>query len=125
MHIIVRSLAENEVTLVGGRRLFATYAKTRAEREISAHAAWVKRAILQVAPGEARRLDLEYQTGGVWTGNSFVASAKQPHPPGILDSELVWDDHREGKNWVHVGGLARELGISVHEIKKGLDEAKH
>ena len=124
MHSIIRAVTENEVTLPGGRRLFATYAKSKGERAIGAHAAWVKRAVLQVCPGEGQRLDMEYQTGGVWTGSSFVASAKQPCPAGAPDNEVVWDDHKEGKYWVQAGALARELGITMEEIKRGLEEAK-
>ena len=104
--------------------MFATYAKTKAERDIAGHASWVKRAVAEISPQSVRELDVEYRTGGVWMGSSFVASATNPHPPGVADQDLLWDDHRLGKAWVHVGGLARELGVSGEALGKCLEEAR-
>ena len=122
MHGIIRALADNDITLPGGRKLFATFSKTKAERDIAAHAAWIKRTIHGIAPQAVSKLDIEYATGGVWAGNSFVASAKQPPPPGIGAEDLKWDETRGGKHWVHVAGLARELGMSEAVIRDGLEE---
>ncbi|CAE7284848.1 unnamed protein product [Symbiodinium necroappetens] len=113
MHDIIRAVSDNEVTLAGGKKLFATYAKNKQERDIASHAAWIKRTVAAIAPGEVQRLDLEYSTGGAWIGTSFVGSAKQPLPPGLGAKDVVWDETKEGKHWVHVEGLARELGVSA------------
>ena len=124
MHAVVRAVADAEVVLGSGKRMFATYAKTKAERDIAGHASWVKRAVAEISPQSVRELDVEYRTGGVWMGSSFVASATNPHPPGVADQDLLWDDHRLGKAWVHVGGLARELGVSGEALGKCLEEAR-
>ena len=122
---MIRALAENDIKLAGGKRLFATFAKSKAERAIGAHAAWIKRAVATVCGQDAAlRLDVEYSTGSVWAGNSFVGSAKQPHPPGLPQSELAWDEEKGEKHWVHVGGLARELGVAATEIQRGLRETQ-
>ena len=124
MHAVVRAVADAEVVLGSGKRMFATYAKTKAERDIAGHASWVKRAVAGINPQSVRELDVEYRTGGVWMGSSFVASATNPHPPGVADQDLLWDDHRMGKAWVHVGGLARELGVSCEALGKCPEEAR-
>ena len=125
MHGIIRALADNEVVLGGGKRLFATFAKSKAERDVASHAAWLKRAITSIAPQAVPRLDLEYSTGGVWAGACFAASAKQPPPPGLRADDLLWDDTKGGKYWIHVEGLARELGLSAAAIRQGLEEARN
>ena len=125
MHTIIRALAENEVVLGGGKRLFATFAKSKGERDIAAHAAWVKRAVTAIAPQVVARLDLEYSTGGVWAGHSFTASAKQPPPPGLSADDLLWDESKGGKHWIHVEGLARELGLSAAAIKQSLEDVRN
>ncbi|CAE7292934.1 pol [Symbiodinium necroappetens] len=117
MHGIIRSLADNEILLPGEKKLFATFAKSRAERDIAGHAALVKRTIHGLAPQAAHKLDIEYASGGVWAGQSFVASARQPPPPGVAPGSLVWDENKGGKWWIHVAGLARELGLSEAAIK--------
>ncbi|CAE7344140.1 pol [Symbiodinium sp. CCMP2592] len=109
MHTVIRSLADNEIKLSGGKQLFATFAKSKEERIISGHAAWVKRAVVEVCGLDtARGLDIEYTTGSVWLGNSFVASAKTPHPPGIASQELLWDDDKSESHWIHVGSAYRD-----------------
>ncbi|CAE7394886.1 NLRC3 [Symbiodinium necroappetens] len=112
MHDIIRAVSDNSVLLPGGKKLFATYAKSKPERDIASHAAWVKRAVAAIAPSEVQRLDMEYSTGGVWIGPSFVGSAKQPLPPGVAAADVLWDETKGGKHWIHVDGLARELGVS-------------
>ncbi|CAE7333489.1 pol [Symbiodinium necroappetens] len=123
MHGIIRALADNEIILAGGKKLFATFAKSKAERDIASHAAWIKRTIHGLAPQAVQRLDIEYATGGVWAGHSFVASAKQPPPPGVAGGDLLWDETKGGKHWIHVSALARELGLSEAAIRDGLEEA--
>ena len=122
MHDIIRAVSDNNVVLAGGKKLFATYAKSKPERDIASHSAWVKRAVAALVPGEVQRLDMEYSTGGVWIGPSFVTSAKQPLPPGVASSDVLWDETKGGKHWVHVDGLARELGVSSQALRQGLED---
>ncbi|CAE7255020.1 X-element\ORF2 [Symbiodinium sp. CCMP2456] len=117
MHKIVQAVAENEVKLPGGRRLFATYAKTKEEREIAGHSAWIKRMVADVAPGKLDQLDLEYSSGGAWLGQSFVASAKVPLPPGLHPDDIVWDEDKDSRPWVWISGLAKELGVPGQTIR--------
>ncbi|CAE7232723.1 unnamed protein product, partial [Symbiodinium sp. CCMP2456] len=98
MHRVVRALAENQVHLQGGKKMFATYARSKQEREMASHASWVRRAVHNLDADKVALLDLEYQTGGVWAGNSFVASAKQPCPPGVAPSDLIINEDKVGRS---------------------------
>ncbi|CAE7779377.1 Zdhhc3, partial [Symbiodinium sp. CCMP2456] len=117
LHQVVQCIADNEVKLPGGRKLFATYAKTREEREIASHAAWLKRTILHVAPRKIDLLDLEYATGGGWIGQSFVASAKVPVPPGLHPEDMLFDEDKDNRPWIWVSGIAKELGLPAATIR--------
>ena len=73
MHEVIRGIAENNVWLTGGKKLFAMWSKTKGEREVASHASWVKRSVLRVAPDCVETLDLEYTSRSAWMGSSFVA----------------------------------------------------
>ena len=92
MHEIITSLATNRVQIPPtGRKMFATYSKSRSERAISNHAGWVKRAMQSLGQGVVDLLDVEYNTGTCWMGTSIVASATRPTPPGAAE-EGLWRD---------------------------------
>ena len=125
MHSIIKCVSDNQVRVTGGRRLFATWSKTKMERAIASHAAWVKRVVVQLDERQVPNLDLEYATGTAWMGDHMVASATRPLPPGTAPHHIVYNEEAQkvGKGpWVHVQHLASELGKDPEMVKQMLDQ---
>ena len=81
MHEIILGLANGAVQIPNsGKRMFATYSKTRSERAVANHAGWIKRTMTSFGSQHAELLDVEYSTGSCWLGDSLVSSATRPLP---------------------------------------------
>ena len=124
MHQVIMGLAKTHVAIPEGRRLFATYSKSRAERAIAGHAGWLKRTLTAMGAEYAGLLDLEYATGTCWVGTSIVASATRPSEPGVDERHLIRDEVEGNKVWVNVVALANELGRPQREMVRMLEEHK-
>ena len=125
MHEVIVGLASSRVSIPPtGKRMFATYSKSKAERAISNHAGWIKRAMLRLGQGVADLLDVEYNTGTCWMGQSLVASATRPTVPGCDEKGLLREEVEGHKVWVDILALARESKSSQREIEQALEEAR-
>ena len=125
MHDIITSLATARVPIPPtGRKMFATYSKSRAERAVSNHAGWIKRAMGAIGQGVVDQLDVEYNTGTCWMGDSMVASASRPCPPGLAEAGLMRDEVEGNKTWIDLTAIARESRTPYQEIAKALEEAR-
>ncbi|CAE7460434.1 pol [Symbiodinium sp. CCMP2456] len=111
----------NTVAIPHGKTLFATYSKTRAERAVAAHAAWVKRSLSTLGQDVASLLDVEYNTGTCWIGGSTVASATRPSEPGVHEKHLMRDENEGHKTWVDIEAIARETKHPHKDILRALE----
>ena len=122
MHRVVLGVASARATTSHGKKFWCTYSKTKAERDVASHAAWVKRAMASQGQGLVDRLDVEYATGTVWMGESMVASAKRHAPVQADPNGMLYDERMVSRPWVDVVALSRESGLT-QEVLKGLLES--
>ena len=125
MHEVILALAAAKVSIPpSGRKMFATYSKSKSERAISNHAAWIKRGMLRLGQGVADQLDIEYATGTCWMGQSLVASATRPTQPGCDEKGLLREESEGHKVWVDIASIAKESGGRYQEVAQALEEAR-
>ena len=125
MHAVILGLANGSVQVPNsGKRMFATYSKTRSERMIANHAGWIKRTMGSLGAHFADQLDVEYNSGTCWLGNSMVSSAVRPVPTGSDEKGIIKEDIEGNHMWVDTTALSRETSVQVKEIKKALDSHK-
>ncbi|CAE7907718.1 unnamed protein product, partial [Symbiodinium microadriaticum] len=123
MHEVILGLASSKVPIPPtGRRMFATYSKSKAERAVSNHAGWIKRAVLGLGQGVADLLDVEYNTGTCWMGQSLVGSATRPTQPGCDEKGLLREEVEGHKVWVDIGAIARESKVDKKVVERALEE---
>ena len=82
MFKVLSSIMDSEFKTSAGKKLWANVSKTKQQREIGGHCAWLKRALISLSPDIAAQLDMEYATGSAWLGASMTGSATLPVPPG-------------------------------------------
>ncbi|CAE7439943.1 unnamed protein product [Symbiodinium sp. CCMP2592] len=86
----------------GERYLFAAMSQSPERRKRAQLAGKVKRLIIEEG-GDIRRIDVEYGTANLWYNSIKVASGVTSPPDGASV---------EKAGWVHLGTLARQIGIS-------------
>ncbi|CAE7776695.1 unnamed protein product [Symbiodinium sp. CCMP2456] len=117
MHELVATVAEAKPHTSQKKRMWISYSRTKAEREIAAHCAWVKRTLASFNQELLHHLDAEYNTGTVWLGEAVVASTTRTPPEGLPEGALLWDDKRVGiKPWINIDGIARFSGITQADL---------
>ena len=125
IHEVIVGLASSKVPIPPtGRRMFATYSKSKAERAVSNHAGWIKRAMLSLGQGVADLLDVEYNTGTCWMGQSLVGSATRPTEPGCDEKGLLREEVEGHKVWVDIGAIVRESKVDQKGVEKALEDAR-
>ena len=121
---IITSLADAEPLTSHGKRMWCSYSRTKAERDVSSHASWVKRALNHLEAGLDTALDIEFPTGTVWCGDSMVASATKSPLCTMQEEDVLWDDRLVSRPWIHVAALAKELRKSSAELRRALEDMK-
>ncbi|CAE7244982.1 dis32 [Symbiodinium sp. CCMP2592] len=86
----------------GQRYFFAAMSQSPERRKRAQLAGKVKRLIIEEG-GDVRRIDVEYGTANLWYNSIKVASGVTSAPEGASV---------EKSGWVHLGSLARQIGIS-------------
>ena len=124
MHSIIMALAEASIIIPNAKKLFATYSKTREERDIASHASWIKRVVAAVDPSMAGQVDIEYNTGTVWMGDSMIASATRPLAPGADKQHMLMAEDEGKQGWVDVKALAKESKTPEAKLKHILEECR-
>ncbi|CAE7801742.1 pol [Symbiodinium sp. CCMP2592] len=114
---VITGLADSQPLTSHGKKMWCSYSRTKAERDVSGHASWVKRAINLLEQGLSSSLDIEFSTGTVWCGDSMVASATKAPPVVVQESDVMWDDRLVTNPWIHVAALARETRKDVAHLE--------
>ena len=122
MHKIILALTDAAIIIPQAKKLFATYSKTREEREIAGHASWVKRSVASIDTDLAGQVDIEYSTGTVWLGDSMIASATRPMVPGSDKDSMILPEEDDKRGWIDLKALAKETKNSQPRLKQALDE---
>ena len=123
MQLVCRAFFESEVTGKQGKRLWCNWSKSRLERAHSGHAAMVKRVIGEVDRVKLLELEMEWGQGSVWTHSNLVASSREPPPPGIPSSDLIYKETLAGKAWINVAQAATDLRIDRGVLQQKLEAA--
>ena len=123
MHSVVLGLANAKVPIPPtGRKLFATYSKTRCERAVAGHASWVKRTMASFGQDYVDFLDIEYNTGTCWMGSSLISSATRPMSPGVDTAGVIVEDVEGYKMWIDTKAIAKEGKLPAKDIRKAFEE---
>ena len=123
MHAVVLGLANAKVPIPPtGRKLFATYSKTKGERAVAGHASWVKRTMTSFGQDFSEGLDIEYNSGTCWMGASLISSATRPIPPGCDNSGIIADEVEGYKMWIDTRAIAKESKIPAKDIAEAFEE---
>ncbi|CAE7504171.1 ANKRD50 [Symbiodinium sp. CCMP2456] len=119
MHEIVSGVAEAKPFTSHKRRLWASYSKSKTEREIASHCSWLKRTLASFNRELLNHVDAEYGTGTVWLGDSVVASATRTLPENTSEDGVLWDDNKPGRRpWIWIEGIAKFSGITAVGIQE-------
>ncbi|CAE6972032.1 DHX57 [Symbiodinium sp. CCMP2592] len=121
---IVTSLAEAAPMTSHNKKMWCSFSRTKAERDVSGHASWLKRAVGLIDKSLVSNLDVEFSTGTVWCGESMVASATKSPPSGVPDADVMWDEGLVARPWIWVPALARELGRDESHLRQAIEETK-
>ena len=124
MHEVLQTITQAKATTSHGKKMWVSFSKSKQERDISSHCGWLKRTLASFGQEVVDRLDVEYSSGTSWFGEYMVASANRAPPGGISDSDMVWDDKKVCRPWIHVSLLAKATGISQVDLRSALDEFK-
>ena len=124
MHRVLRALAESDVKLPDGRKLWCSFSKTPEERAHGAHASWVKRAVAAVDQAKLPVLDVEWPSGSVWAGEFLIASSTKPVPPSVDVRQVVINDDAASKPWVDCLHAGQEIGCTTTAFREALDSCK-
>ena len=103
------------------KKLWASYSKSKSERDTAAHCSWIKRTLAEVADARLGLLDCEYGTGTVWLGDSLVGSVTRDIPPGTESPDVILNTRDGTRGWINVKHLAREAGITEQAMRDGLE----
>ncbi|CAE7264184.1 DHX57 [Symbiodinium sp. CCMP2592] len=122
MHTVLMGVTEAKAQTSHGKRMWSSYSKSKAQRDISSHCSWVKRSLASFNQELVGHLDLEYGSGTAWLGEYMVASVSRPPPGGVDESEMLWDDRLVARPWIHLGAIARVSGVSTVDLRNGFRE---
>ncbi|CAE7494044.1 ANKRD50, partial [Symbiodinium microadriaticum] len=128
MHSVI--MAENRVPIPpAGRRMFATYSKSKSERAIAGHASWIKRTMARFGQGYVDQMDIEFNSGSVWIGHkvwvdvsAIAKESKLPYQEAgpSPTSQHLWDFDIRAWN---IGGVD-EMAVPQALRDAGLSETE-
>ncbi|CAE7487330.1 jockey\pol [Symbiodinium sp. CCMP2592] len=121
MHRIVVAFSKGGLSTKAGGRAWCSYSKTKQERAKGSHAGWIKRAVSELKPEVAADLEIEWQSGSVWLEDTLLGSSDLPVPPGTDMRGVLVNEDQEGKPWVSVKLLARDLKLKDKDVKQALE----
>ncbi|CAE7195220.1 unnamed protein product [Symbiodinium sp. CCMP2592] len=122
MYGVLSGLMDGGLTTSAGKRLWAAVSKSKEQREIGGHCAWLKRALGTFSADLAGQLDLEYSSGSSWLGASMTGSATLPIPPGT-DMRHIFVDERSGsKPWFDLKALKTETKLGTQQLRDALQQ---
>ena len=122
MHEVLQGISQAKAVTSHGKKMWVSFSKSKQERDVSNHCGWLKRSLASFGQEVVDRLDLEYSSGTSWYGEYQVASATRAPPGGVEDTEMVWDDKKICRPWIHVSLLAKATGISQVDLRSALEE---
>ncbi|CAE7819302.1 DHX57, partial [Symbiodinium sp. CCMP2456] len=121
MHEIVSGVAAAKPFTSHQRRMWATYSKTKQQRDVAGHCSWTKRTLASFNKELLQHIDAEYGTGTIWLGDKVVASVARAPPQGTEGEAMLWDDDKPGtRPWVDLGAIAKFSGISMVDLKAAI-----
>ena len=120
LHNIISAFNKTAPKNSSGNRIWTSFSKTQQERKKGAHANWIKRLLKHLNVDEAHAaVDVEHSTGSAWLGATKVAGS------GHVDKDDLYVDDKDGDRlWLHVGGIARELGTATAEVDRAVQETR-
>ncbi|CAE7294337.1 unnamed protein product [Symbiodinium sp. CCMP2592] len=111
MHKVLTTVNSADARTSAGKKLWCSYSKTRAERQMGGHCSWIKRSLGAISDDLAQSVDLEYSTGSAWLGESLIASVARQPGNGANSHEMITIPSEDtGPQWVDLGALAKESG---------------
>ena len=124
MHDVLQALLQAKPVTSHGKKMWVALSRSKQERDVSGHCSWLKRTLASFGQSHVDGLDVEYSSGTSWMGDHMVASSMRSPPVTGQDGDLVWDDRKVCRPWVHVALIARITGISTVDLRSALDEFK-
>ena len=98
MSVIVAAISNTAVILGDGEaKLWASFSRSREARQNGDHAAWMRRVIRKVSPGQEEWLEVEYGAGAAWLRGQKFCSAVDPAPDGVPREFLLTDPAKGDK----------------------------
>ena len=124
MHDVLQALLQAKPVTSHGKKMWVALSRSKQERDVSSHCSWRKRTLASFGQSHVDGLDVEYSSGTSWMGDHMVASSTRAPPVTGQDGDLVWDDRKVCRPWVHVALIAKITGISTVDLRSALDEYK-
>ena len=113
---VIQMTAKGELTVSSsGKKFFATYSKTPAERELGATCGLVRAAAKTFGEDVVDSLEVDYHTGTAWLGERRIADSSSPKP----DNGGPYHDllGKYTKGWVDMAAFAGEAGVSLSTVQ--------
>ena len=118
---IITRFHKDEPKTCSGNRIWATFSKPLRERLRGSHCSWIKRVLghLNIDLQHAA-LDLEHSTASVWLGSTKIGGI------GSVEGKtgLYIDERNTEHPWIHVQGIAAELGVSAREVEEAIQSTQ-
>eukprot|EP00439_Symbiodinium_sp_Y106_P053807 s1247_g7.t1 len=124
MQDVMSAVAEARPQTSHGKRMWAGFSKSKAQRDVSGHCSWLKRTLASFNQEVLQHLDLEFSSGSAWLGEHLVASAQRSPPVVTEEIDVVWDERLVSRPWIWVGAIAKFTGITVVDLRAALLEFK-
>ena len=124
MHDVLQALLQAKPVTSHGKKMWVALSRSKQERDVSSHCSWRKRTLASFGQSHVDGLDVEYSSGTSWMGDHMVASSTRAPPVTGQDGDLVRDDRKVCRPWVHVALIAKITGISTVDLRSALDEYK-
>ena len=105
MASIIAEFSNSPALLGEGSRIWASFSKPKEARMNGDWCAWVRRIVRKVDPEQEKGLEPEYNSGTCWLHGVRVSSAVHL-PDGIPDGELMRDEARPSRPWIHLEKIA-------------------
>ena len=120
MHGIVAAFSRSQMLTTAKKKLWAGVSKTKAERDIAGHCAWLRRSLGSISAELVGQLDCEYGTGTSWMGVSLLASVSRAIPTGTDASDIIVNDKDGVKGWIDVRLVAKETKLDEKTVRAAL-----
>ena len=124
MHAVIQKVSAADIKIKPeGKRFFATYSKSPAEREKGAHCGLVKDVARKLGTDVLESLDCDYTSGAVWLGDSRIADASLPPPAAGGPFHFV--SGKFSKPWVDLALFASEAGVDLTKMQALFQDGNH